>query len=149
MHLSATVSEWRGASSRADSGFREQVTFTCEFAIAWDKAPNVFGVKNIVVDSTAALNIDGADWNSSLGSAGEHLLSIAIHQRVVDVADLAGLPIGEPFKLSHLIRRRTLTKFGDPTPAAVDDMCVASPYSNPCINSHVHHSGCCASHDGV
>lgn len=95
----------------------------CEFAIAWDKAPNVFGVKNIVVDNTAALNEEGVNWNDSLGCVGEHLLSIALHQRVIDVEDLFNLKVGDSFKLSHLIKKRTSARPQDPTSEDVDAMC--------------------------
>lgn len=97
----------------------------CEFAIAWDKAPNVFGIKNVVVDNTAALNEEDADWHNSLGSVGEHLLSIAIHQRVIEVADLADLKVGDVFKLSDLIKKRKSTRPHHATAADVDAMCVA------------------------
>lgn len=116
-------------------GHCEQVTFMCEFAIAWDKSPNVFGIKNIVVDNTAALNEEDADWNCSLGSVGEHLLSIAIHQRVIDVADLAGLKVGEHFKLSHLIQKRNSrsTRPNNLAPADVDAMCDPRPGCCCCV----------------
>ena len=80
-------------------------------------------------DSTARECAEDEEWRDNLASVGLHFLSLAMHQCIITADDLQRLEVGKPFKLSHLVARRT-PGHGGPAPAEVDSMCVQPPHKH-------------------
>lgn len=121
-----------GATLRSRHAVAVQVSFAFSSPLVWDKAPNSFGQKAVVVDPTGVAIKEEEDWLVTAASIGSHLLRLAVAQRIIDYDDLEGCAIGEVFKLSDLIKKRGNVPVAanaphpryTPTVTQVDDMCV-------------------------
>ena len=108
-----------------------QVSFAFSSPLVWDKAPNSFGQKVVVVDPTAVVVEEEEDWLVIAASVGSHLIRLAIAQRIIEYEDLEGCAIGKVFKLSDLVKRQgdrprpadAPTPRPSPVGDLVDEMC--------------------------
>lgn len=74
--------------------------------LVWDKAPNKFGQKTIVIDSKGMVVDHTQAYEHTAASIGSHLLRLAILQGIIRQEDILKLPIGKAFTLKDLVERR-------------------------------------------
>ena len=55
-----------------------QVSFAFSSPLVWDKAPNSFGQKAVVVDPTGVAVEEEEDWLVTAASVGSHLIRLAV-----------------------------------------------------------------------
>lgn len=102
-----------------------QVAFGFTSPLVSDKCPNRYGQKTIAIDPTGAVAETEDEWRSALASVGGHLLMLAGYQGIIDVTDLDGLALGQPFTLCDLVKRRSHPELRDPD--SVGDMYGLTP----------------------
>ena len=69
-----------------------QVSFAVSSPLVWDKAPNSFGQKAVVVDPTGVAVEEEEDWLVTAASVASHLIRLAVAQRIIDYEDLRAVP---------------------------------------------------------
>lgn len=82
-----------------------QVAFGFTSPIPWDKAPNQFGQKTFAVDPSGCV-VEEDDWRATIACVGSQLLMLAMRQGLIELGDLKGLALGEPFTLRSLVKKR-------------------------------------------